>query len=151
MPLLPTHPFYFREIPLIHYSIRKRPKNHIGFHGYVRVLTLYNVVCYICRYKERHGMNSSPRWALVLISRISQLYKYYTRHTLTCAIKEAQTINKRCQFWNKNVILNWFIILTLNPLWTLIILLAGITFFIMVINSVKRGVQLECQGIGYCT
>lgn len=46
-----------------------------------------------------------------------------------CAVKEAQSIHRRGQLWNKNIILNWFRILPLNPLWTLIILLAGITFF----------------------
>lgn len=45
IPLLPAHLPYFREIPLTHYPITKRPKNRIGFHRYFRVPTLYNVVC----------------------------------------------------------------------------------------------------------
>ena len=94
---------------------------------------------------------SSPHWPPVSVNKISQLYKYYTRHTTSCVPrKRHKQLREDASFEIKTLRLSWFWKLALNPLWLLIILQAGLQFY----HGYKLdwgGVQLECKGRGYCT
>lgn len=64
--------------------------------------------------------------------------------------KRHRQLIEDASFEIKTLCLSWFWKLALNPLWSLIVLQAGLQFY----HGYKLnwgGVQLECKGRGYCT